>query len=226
MQKKIDHNLKEYYSKRAEEYDAVYQRNILVRIKEQEFIGKEIHKLFKGKHVLELACGTGYWTKYLVGSAEKVLASDISVEMLKIASQRITDSSFQFLIGDAYNPPISVPLFTGAMANFWFSHIPKIQITQFLSTLHKSVALNSSIMFVDGVYRKELGGRLIKKKGGKDTWKRRILESKEEFDILKNYYTKEELTHIFAPYSNNVTIDYLTHFWVVKYTMSIDTFVA
>ena len=66
MQKKLDLNLKEYYSKRAKEYDAVYRRNIPVRIKEQEYIRKEIARLFKDKYVLELACGTGYWTKYLI----------------------------------------------------------------------------------------------------------------------------------------------------------------
>jgi hypothetical protein len=140
--------------------------------------------------------------------------------MLEIASQRIKDNSFQFIIGDAYNPPISVPPFTGAMAHFWFSHIPKKQIAQFLSSLHAVLKINSPIMFVDNVYQAELGGKLIRKKGSEDTWKQRTSQSKEEFDILKNYYTKEELIRIFSPYSNNVSVSYLTHFWVVKYNLT------
>lgn len=220
MQKKLDHNLKEYYSKRAEEYDVVYHRQIPVRLKEQKFIGNEIKKIFKKKYVLELACGTGYWTQYLVGSAKKVLASDISLEMLEIASNRITDPVFQFLLGDAYTPPVSVPSFSGAMANFWFSHVPKKQIKEFLTLLHKSVTPNSPILFTDGVYREELGGILIKKEGSEDTWKRRKLENKEEFDILKNYYSKEELEELFSPYSDNIKVIYMTHFWVVTYRLN------
>ncbi len=220
MAKKLDHNLKEYYSKRAREYDAIYSRNIPERLKEQEFIGKEIKKLFKDKYVLELACGTGYWTQYLAQSAKKVLATDISRDVLEIAARRITDQSAQFLEGDAYSPPTSAPKFTGAMANFWFSHIPKKRIRGFLSTLHNNVAPNSPIMFVDAVYREELGGTLVKKKGSKDTWKKRILGSKEEFSILKNYYSEEELLRVFLPYSKNVTVTYLAHFWIVKYSLS------
>lgn len=220
MKKSTDTNLQKYYAKRAQEYDAIYNRNIPIRIKEQDFIGKEIKKLFKKRYVLELACGTGYWTKYLVGSAKKVLATDINQEMLEIASQRISDESMQFLIGDAYMPPISVPQFTGAMAHCWFSHIPKKRITEFLDSLHKNLAPNASIMFMDAVYREELGGKLIKKTGSEDTWKRRKLENGEHYDILKNYYTKEELQDLFAPYTKKISVQYLTHFWIVKYSLS------
>ena len=145
---------------------------------------------------------------------------DISIEMLEIASKRIPDESFQFLVGDAHNPPISVPRFTGGMSNFWFSHIPKKQITKFFLSFHSRVNLGSPIMFVDAVYRQELGGKLIKKKGSQDTWKERTLDSGEKFDILKNYYTKEELIDIFSSYSKNISVSYLTHFWIVQYKLS------
>lgn len=220
MQKNIDANLKEYYSKRAREYDKIYHRDIPIRLKEQNMIATEIKKIFKGKYVLELACGTGYWTKYLVGSAEKVLATDINQEMLKIASCRIPDKSVQFLIGDAYDPPSSIPQFTGAIANFWISHIPKNRISQFLSALHNILPPNSMIMFVDGVHREELGGKLIRKKGSADTWKRRKLENNEEYDIVKNYYTKKELLGLFAPHTTKVSVKYLTHFWIVTYKLT------
>lgn len=219
MQKAIDHNLQEYYAKRAQEYDAIYHRQIPIRLKEQTYVGKEIERAFKTKYVLEIACGTGYWTKHLLKHAKKVLATDINQEMLEIASQRMPDQSMQFIIGDAYNPPISVPQFTGAMAHCWFSHIPKKRIREFLESLHARLEPNASVMFMDAVYREELGGKLIKKEGSEDTWKRRTLENKEEYDILKNYYTKDELEKIFSPYSNNVSVSYMTHFWVVRYNL-------
>lgn len=214
--KKADHNLKEYYSKRAKEYDQVYHRNIPDRIQEQKYIGKKINNLFKGKYVIELACGTGYWTKYLIGSATKILATDISQEMLEIATARIRDKSIQFLISDAYSLPMSKPLFTGAMSNFWFSHIPKTKIKKFLTTLHQGLAKNSLVVFVDNVYNKEMGGELTAKKNG-NSYKIRKLTNGKTYIILKNYYSKEKLKDIFSQYSKELDIHYLKYFWLVAY---------
>ncbi len=195
-------------------------RDIPERLKEQTSIGKEIHRFFKDKYVLELACGTGYWTQYLQGSARQVLATDINEEMLEIASKRMSDPSMQFLIADAYNPPVGVPEFSGVMAHCWFSHIPKKKIKGFLKDLHARLTPGASIMFMDAVYRKELGGTLVTKKDSEDTWKRRKLASGEEYEILKNYYTEAELQALFAPYAHNLSVSYLTHFWLVEYTLS------
>jgi ubiquinone/menaquinone biosynthesis C-methylase UbiE len=209
--------LNEYYSKRAQEYDSIYKRPIKVRLKEQQIIADFIQKKFKDKFVLELACGTGFWTKYLVKSASKILASDYSLEMLQIASGLINKKNIIFIQADAYNPPLSEPKFEGLMVNFWFSHIPKIKIKDFLEEVHKRVRKDGFVMFCDGVYREELGGKLIIKKGEKDTYKLRKLQNGEEYEILKNYYSKEELLQIFSKYSRKLEIKYLTHFWVVGY---------
>ncbi|MBI2018088.1 class I SAM-dependent methyltransferase [Candidatus Daviesbacteria bacterium] len=67
--------------------------------------------------------------KYLLKSANKILATDYSEEMLKVASSKLPKSkNLIFLQADAYNPPISFPKYNAAMANFWFSHIPRKKI--------------------------------------------------------------------------------------------------
>lgn len=210
--------LKEYYSKRAKEYDSIYKRPDKIRLKEQKLLADYIASTFKGKYVLELACGTGYWTKYLLKSAKKILATDYSKEMLEVASNHLSkNSKITLLQADAYNPSTSYPKFNGAMANFWFSHIPKKRINKFLEALHSRLSKNSVVLIADGVYIEGLGGDLVVKKGSKDTYKRRQLKSGENFDILKNYYTKEELGDIFSKYSKEIEIKYLSNFWVVKY---------
>ncbi len=210
--------LKEYYSKRAKEYDDIYHRSDQVRLKEQKFVAKYISKAFKGRFVLELACGTGFWTKYLVKSAKKILATDYSINMLELASSRLSkNSNIIFLQADAYDLPNSIPKFNGAMANFWFSHIPKSKIKKFLENLHSRLSKKSVVLFADGVYIEELGGELIIKDQQKDTYKRRILKSGEQFDILKNYYSQKELEEIFSKYAKKLDVVYLTNFWIVKY---------
>lgn len=216
MTKKTNTVLKKYYRDRAKEYESVYVRAIPIRLEEQAYIADYIGKSLKDKYILEIACGTGYWTKYLVKNAKKILATDINQEMLEIASDKIIDKSVQFIISDAYNPPSSAPLFTGALANFWFSHIPKKQVKKFLITLHSRLANNAVVIFIDNVYREDLGGSLVVKKNSLDTWKRRVVGNKK-YDILKNYYSEEELKKIFAGGLSNLEIKYLSHFWVVSY---------
>lgn len=103
--------LNEYYSKRAKEYDSIYKRPDKIRLKEQKFLADYIASIFKGKYVLEIACGTGYWTKYLLKSAKKILATDYSEEMLEVASHLLSkNSKITLLQADAYNPPTSLSL--------------------------------------------------------------------------------------------------------------------
>lgn len=212
--------LNEYYSKRAKEYEDVYHRPDKIRLKEQKFLAEYISKTFKGRYVLELACGTGFWTKHLLKSAKKILATDYSSNMLKIASSRLSkNSSLILLQADAYDLPISFPKYNAAMANFWFSHIPKKKIKKFLDVLHTRLSKNSAVLIADAVYIEGFGGDLVLKKGSKDTYKRRKLKSGKEFDILKNYYTEKQLERIFSRYSKNLEIKYLTNFWIVKYTI-------
>lgn len=218
MKNNVSKDLTDYYSKRAQEYENIYNRPDKVRQQEQNFIAEYIKKSFRGKYVLELACGTGYWTKYLLVSAQKILAIDTSPEILKIASSRyFRYPSIQFLQSDAYDPPKSIPPYTGMMANFWFSHIPKRKIELFLKTIHTCMQSNAFILFVDNVYKGELGGGLIRKRGQLDTWKLRRLENGKKYTILKNYYSKTQLTNIFSRYSEKLEIYYLTNFWLVGY---------
>lgn len=218
MNNKHSKNLADYYSKRAKEYEAIYHRPNTVRLQEQNFIAEYIRKSMKGRYVLELACGTGYWTKYLLGIAKKIQATDISPQMLEIASKRYSyHSSIQFLLADAYDPPKSIPPFTGVMANFWLSHIPKRKISSFLKTLHSRVMRNAFILFVDNVFQRDIGGTLIRKKDQVDTWKKRQLENGEKYTILKNYYAKKQLRAIFSPFTKKLGVCYFKHFWLVGY---------
>lgn len=212
------HILIEYFSKKAPEYETVYNFSNPVRLQEQGIIKEYIKKSFSNRYVLELACGTGYWTKYLLSVAQKIVATDASASMLQIASSRYaTHAAINFLLGDAYNPPVSFPPFTGAMANFWFSHIPKRKIHTFLETVHNSLAPDAFVLFVDSNFRGEESGKLIRKKAHEDTWKRRKLHNGEEYDVLKNYFSEKELKNIFEKYSKNLEVKYLTNFWIAGY---------
>lgn len=83
-------------------------------------------KTFEDKLVLEIACGTGFWTQFVSKVTKHVTAIDFSNEVLNIAKEKdIPANKVIFLQGDAYKlNQVSVD-FDGGFANFWFSHIPK-----------------------------------------------------------------------------------------------------
>lgn len=53
-------------------------------------------------HVLEIGCGTGYFTREIVKTGASVTAIDISPELLEIAKQEISANNVQFMLDNAY----------------------------------------------------------------------------------------------------------------------------
>ena len=81
--------MKMYYSERAHEYEKVYFRNDPIRQEEQTLIQQKLQKLFTNQSILEVACGTGYWTQFIAKTAKHITAIDYSNEVLNIANQKI-----------------------------------------------------------------------------------------------------------------------------------------
>ena len=92
--------LQSYYAARASEYDRVYQKP--ERQSDLRQIEQWLPAVLSGATVLEVACGTGYWTQFIVPVASAVVALDSSPETLRIAHERVVASNVRFQVGDAY----------------------------------------------------------------------------------------------------------------------------
>jgi len=75
-----------YYKKRANEYELVYQKS--ERQKDLALIKKYLSKQFINKSIVEIACGTGYWTEILSQPAKSIIASDINKEVVEVARKK------------------------------------------------------------------------------------------------------------------------------------------
>ena len=75
--------LETYYARRASEYEAIYHKP--ERQADLARMRVDIPRLFVKKSVLEIACGTGWWTPLIAAQAESVLALDYNEETLEIA---------------------------------------------------------------------------------------------------------------------------------------------
>jgi demethylmenaquinone methyltransferase/2-methoxy-6-polyprenyl-1,4-benzoquinol methylase len=68
--------MRDYYAARAPAYDSVYMKP--ERQTDLRAIEQWVASRFVAARVLEIACGTGYWTQFIAPVALQVLASTIS----------------------------------------------------------------------------------------------------------------------------------------------------
>lgn len=215
--------LKQYYAARAQEYEEIYFRDDAQRQKEQLDIQECIKTLFSGKNVLEVACGTGYWTQFAAETARSITATDCNSEVLDIARQKNYACPVIFNLADAYHLPFAAQTFTGGMAGFWLSHVPKDRINNFLASFHKTLQKGACVFIADNMLVPGVGGELVTKNGDENTYKLRTLKDGTQQEILKNYFTREDLFRIFSRYDSSINPqDVFTGecFWYLHYTVA------
>ena len=79
-------DFRDFYRRRAAEYEAIYakpERQADLRVLE-----KLIPERMAGRRVLEVACGTGYWTVLVARTAKSLVATDAVEEPMKIAQSK------------------------------------------------------------------------------------------------------------------------------------------
>ena len=87
----------DYYRRRAAEYEAIYAKP--ERQTDLALLRHKIPAKLTGAHVLEIACGTGYWTQLIAGVAS-VTATDLAEEPMQIARSKAYPTMPQFTIAE------------------------------------------------------------------------------------------------------------------------------
>jgi len=206
----------DYYARRASEYEKIYERaerqDDLARLKDR------VRASFAGDTVLEIACGTGYWTQFIAHRASAILGIDRSSEVLDIARQKdCGDCAVEFRLADAYSLAGISPGFTAGFAGFWWSHVPRGKLADFLAVFHSKLSRNASVLFVDNVYVEGSSTPVSRRDEGGNTYQRRTLSDGSQYEVLKNFPSDEDLQRALSPFSSNVTIERLPHYWVAAY---------
>jgi 2-polyprenyl-3-methyl-5-hydroxy-6-metoxy-1,4-benzoquinol methylase len=211
--------LREYYEIRAPEYEKVYGFTEPARRVELDAIESLARRTFKGKSVLEIACGSGYWTELLSEVAGSILAVDSSEAMLEIARARnYTHANTSFKEFDAYNLGALAETYDSALAGFWLSHIPKKRLSAFLSGLQARLKTGAPVLLLDNNLVAGLGGEVVRRHDSSDTFKERTIADGSTHIVIKNYFTTEELQSLLAPFANEVNITMGKWYWSALYS--------
>ncbi len=180
-----------YYADRAPVYDETAGYTDPVAEQLREPIKARYRKLFAGRDVLEVACGTGYWTEVVGETARAVTGVDINGSLLSIAQGRCRRlPNIRFQTADAYTLEGVATGFTAALGVWWWSHMPKDHVSTFLTALHSRLVPGAVVMFVDQL---PYAGHIRSQDSDGNTLERRPLPDGRAVDIIKNFPTEAEL---------------------------------
>lgn len=211
--------LKTYYQKRAKEYDKVYQK--LERQSDLKALHQYLKKAFKNKKVLEIACGTGYWTKTIAESCTSILATDINVEVLEIArnkNYRKTPVEFKEL--DLWSLQNIDNQFDSVFGGFIWSHILKKDLPRFLKILTHQITQNGELVFIDNKYVQGSSTPISRTDEEGNTFQTRQLQNGEEYEVLKNFPTRTEIENLVQGFGLEMEWLELDYFWISRIKQS------
>jgi demethylmenaquinone methyltransferase/2-methoxy-6-polyprenyl-1,4-benzoquinol methylase len=203
----------EYYRRRAGEYEGFYAKP--ERQADLLLLKKKLAELLKNARVLEVACGTGYWTTVIANAAASVKATDAAQEPMNIARAKdYPKQNVTFAEADAYALPASLGRFDAAFAGFWWSHVPRERIAQFAASLHARLEPGATVLLLDNLYVEGNSTPIAEIDTAGNTYQLRKLADGSTFRVMKNFPTKEELrTLLPAP----VHYRALQYHWLAQY---------
>jgi len=212
----IETSMAGYYADRAGEYGRIYHKperqNDLRRLR------SFVEDAFRGAHVFEVACGTGYWTEVVARSAACVIATDINQEVLAVARSKALDKEkVTFHQADAYALPPSPRRFSGGLSVFWWSHIPKTRIRAFLQGFHRLLAPGARVVLIDNVYVEGSSTPISRTDEQGDTYQTRRLGDGSTHEVLKNFPTEPELRSAVEGLAEDLSIEFLRYYWMFSY---------
>ena len=211
-----DAALREYYAARAREYEKIYAKP--ERQADLRRLETLLPQMLAGRRVLELACGTGYWTKLIVALAESILAVDASPETLALAAAKsLPPQRVELRVADVYDLPDELGLFDGAFAGFWWSHVPIRDQARFLASLDRRLLPGSRVAFLDNRYVEGNSTPISHRDAEGNTYQRRLLEDGSEHVVLKNFPTWDELRAAVGPFGADMQLTELEYYWVFAY---------
>jgi demethylmenaquinone methyltransferase/2-methoxy-6-polyprenyl-1,4-benzoquinol methylase len=210
--------LRSYYAARAREYDRIYEKP--ERQPDLRAIEEWLPPRFAAKRVLEIACGTGYWTRFIARSAKQVAALDAAQETVDVAQMRLPPGAVEFVIGDAYALPAFAVKFEAAFAGFWFSHVPVARRTEFLRGLNDALAPGANVVLLDNLYVEGSSSPISERDAEGNTYQTRRLGDGSRHRVMKNFPSEAQLRDAVAGFARDARFTRWEYYWAFEYVLT------
>lgn len=211
--------LVEYYRRRAGEYETIYAKP--ERQADLSRLREAIPARLAGRRVLEIACGTGYWTVLVARTAASIVATDAGEEPMRVAqSKDYAGRNVRFELADAYALDPDLGTFDGALAIFWWSHIPLSAIQRFIGSLHARLQPGARVVMMDNRYIDGSSTPIAGRDAEGNTYQLRRLADGSENQVLKNFPSEAELRAALAPHARAFRYEALEYYWLAEYELA------
>lgn len=212
----MNKDIVEYYSKRANEYELIY------KFPERQDNLDKIHSLlkneFKNFNVLDVACGTGYWTEKIASTAKSVLAFDINPEVIEVAqSKNYPFNNVEFLVSDLFILPETDQKFNALFGGFIWSHIPLEKLSVFIDNMHNRLERGSKVLFIDNLYIEGYSTPVHNTDLNGNVFQLRKLLDRTEHLVLKNFPAKKQIFEFLNNKAFNIDYMRSDYYWILKY---------
>jgi demethylmenaquinone methyltransferase/2-methoxy-6-polyprenyl-1,4-benzoquinol methylase len=178
---------KRYYAERAPEYDDWwYRRGRYTREPERERrwlvdvaeLEERLQSFAPRGDVLELAAGTGIWTRRLVPAADRVVAVDANAETLALNTP-----AAELVVADIFGwrPPQQ---FDVVFFSFWLSHVPEERFAEFWALVRSALRPDGRVFLIDSGPPEVAGDGELQV---------RQLADGRQFTIVKRFWQPDEL---------------------------------
>ena len=205
----------DYYNKRLKEYEAIYAKP-----ERQNDLQKLVARLqadIKNCMVLELACGTGWWTEKLAAHASSWTATDADPAALEIVQQKTIQGLSTTQLLNAYQPQVN-ELVDCVFAAHWYSHLKLKEQQAFFEAVHTCLKPGGCLIMLDNKYVSGSSTSISRTDTIGNTYQRRPLKDGSTHEVLKNFPTQDQLHQSGTAFAFTVQADTdlkleLHHYW-------------
>jgi demethylmenaquinone methyltransferase/2-methoxy-6-polyprenyl-1,4-benzoquinol methylase len=212
-------DMREYYARRAAYYERVYfkpERQADLRSMEAG-----LPALFAGRHVLEIACGTGWWTAHGARDAASWLATDINPETMAVARAKAMPGCVQWATVDAYTlAGLDGQRFDAAFAGCWWSHVPLARLPGWLATLHARLRHGARVVMLDNSLVQASSTPISRRDEAGNSYQMRTLDDGSVHEVLKNFPTRDAALAMLGPRARGAQWTAHEHYWVLSYDLA------
>lgn len=208
-----------YYAQRAPDYERVYHR--APRQGNLRRFEAAIGRLFAGRDVLEVACGTGWWTPHGAAHAASWLATDLSPETLAVARTKPLPASVRLQVADAYALDALAPAtFDAAFVGCWWSHVPLQRLDDWVAALHRRLRSGARVVVIDNRFVEGDSTPITWADAEGNTFQRRTLDDGSEHVVLKNFPRPDEALARLGPRLRAAQWTDGSHYWCLMYELA------
>jgi demethylmenaquinone methyltransferase/2-methoxy-6-polyprenyl-1,4-benzoquinol methylase len=209
----------DYYARRALQYERIFHKP--ERQADLRRLEGMLPAIFDGRHVLEIACGTGYWTQFAATHCASWRATDLNPETMAVARAKTwPDERVRFEQADAYRlSELGGAMHDAAFSGFWWSHVPLSRLGEWLASLHARLQSGARVVHLDNRFVPGSSTPLSRRDDAGNSYQTRWLDDGTSHEVLKNFPGRDQAIAALGPRVSGVQWLELEHYWLLQYAV-------